>query len=135
MGRNRLWILSGILFIVLIIVVVAAALNRNPNENKEANSIDKYEHVFGTLTPTTAPGPVTPDVPAGNLGQDDPGEPSLGAGEIPDDGLEIIDQESLGLTSDIDYLKAKTETGYVIEIIDGLTYVDGFLIANKTYAY
>ncbi len=134
MGRNRLWILSGILFVVLIIVVVAAALNRNPNENKEANSIDKHEHVFGTLTPTTVPSPGTPDVPVGSLGQDDPGEPTLGAGDIPDDGLEIIDQESLGLTSDIDYLKAKTETGHVIEIIDGLTFVDGFLIANKTYA-
>lgn len=132
MSRNRLWILSAVLFIIVMIIVVTAAVNANSNKDKEVNSAEKYEHVFGTLTPTTAPG--QSDVQAGILGQDDPDDPTLETGEIPDDGLEIIDQESLGLTSDIDYLKARTETGYVIEIIDGLTYVDGYLIANKTYA-
>lgn len=134
MTRNRLWLFGGILFIIVMVIVVVAAVNANSDKEKKAKDPEKYEHVFGTLTPTTAPGQNNSNVPAGSLGQEDPDSSVAGTGVIPGDGLEIINQESLGLTSDIDYLKARTETGYVIEIIDGLTYVDGYLIANKTYA-
>lgn len=33
----------------------------------------------------------------------------------------------------VDEKKNKTSKGYTIEIIDGVTYIDGFMIANKTY--
>lgn len=128
MNRLKLWICGGVLLVIIMIVVIAAAVQTNSKDKKkdeQALNPNEYEHVFGGLTP------------AGTLPQDDPDvpdKPNAGEATIPDDGLELIDQESLGLTSDIEYLKARTETGFVIEIIDGITYVDGYIIANKTYA-
>ncbi|MGN0166282.1 MAG: M15 family metallopeptidase [Lachnospiraceae bacterium] len=127
MDRFKLWVCGAIAFVILMVVIVVAAVHNN-SENKsgnkgQADDPNSYEHVFGELTP------------AGSLSQKDPATtPASGGVTIPDDGLEIIDETSLGLTSDIEYLKARTEKGFVIEIIDGITYVDGFLFVNKTYA-
>ena len=48
--------------------------------------------------------------------------------------LDVIDQADLGDTSEITYLRGKTEKGACIEIINGTTYVNGILMVNKTYA-
>ena len=49
------------------------------------------------------------------------------------EGLEVIDQSILGDTAKIKYLKALTDKGAVIEIINGTSYVNGILMVNKTY--
>ena len=81
-------------------------------------------------TPTNTPTPViTPDVSkidANAIESKYIAEPDI-------DGLEIIDQSSLGDTSAISYMKGRTEKGAVIEIINGVTFVNGLLMVNKTY--
>ena len=49
------------------------------------------------------------------------------------EGLELIDQSKLGDTSKITYMKGRTESGAVVEIINGTTFVNGILMVNKTY--
>ena len=54
--------------------------------------------------------------------------------ESPDiDGCVMLDQSVLGDTSKIIHLKGLTETGAVVEIVNGTTYVNGILMVNKTF--
>lgn len=53
---------------------------------------------------------------------------------VVEDPYETIDQDALEATEDIEFLEGYTKNGHFLQIIDGITYVDGLLIANKTYA-
>lgn len=128
MDKNKFRIIFNTFFVVVLTIGMTVALSgcgKDKKENtQEVINPDLQEHVFGEPTP------------AGSLEQETPSITDTPDASIPSEleGLELIDQESLGLTSDIEYLKARTEKDYVIEIINGITYVDGYLIANKTYA-
>ena len=50
------------------------------------------------------------------------------------EGLEVPDQTTLGDTSLIDDMTFATEKGARVEIKDGVTYVEGILIVNKTFS-
>ncbi len=134
MGNNNVFkVCVTVLAVILFAAIVYFAVRAGGDDDggKElASDPGQYEHVFGELTPALKPSQAAgmnqekPDIDASgeNLTITAPSEPD-----------DIIDQESLGDTSGIEYLKGHTETGAVLEIIDGITYVDGYIIANKTF--
>lgn len=127
MNRYKLWACGVLLLVIAAIVIMAVVVRTNSGKPGDKGSAalnpNMHEHVFGELTPAATLSQATPDIT------------DVAVITIPgeNEGLEIIDQNSLGKTSDIEYLKGLTETGAVLEIIDGVTYVDGLIIANKTY--
>lgn len=126
MNKYKLWICGAVLLVIAAAVIAAVVISSGKAGNKSSETVNPnlQEHVFGELTSAATLSHAEPDIT------------EVQTVTIPNEneGLETIDQDSLGDTSGIEYLKGLTETGAVLEIIDGVTYVDGYIIANKTYA-
>lgn len=114
--------------VLLLVILVCSLFNKKP---KAATQVDanKYEHRVD-MSIDEKLGNVTP-VPT----EEGTSEPTAEATPevTPTPTLDVIDQASLKETDKIDYLIGLSSNGHVIEIKNGFTYVEGFLIANKTY--
>lgn len=105
------FVLAGLLGVALILVIIYICSNTTKKTSGEYLRANGYEHRVDLsmneklgITPV----PIEPPIP-------------------------IIDQEHLGDTTLIAEMSGLSANGHMIEIKNGITYVDGFLIANKTY--
>jgi D-alanyl-D-alanine carboxypeptidase len=127
-NRSLVAICVVLIVAVFMVVVIAKSLSGNGKKAGETNKSN------GTVTITQALDNTN------NAKQPDEAEPNDTTTDnttpevTPTPELETIDQSTLLDTNSIDYLKGLSSNGSVIEIIDGITYVEGQMIVNKTYS-
>jgi D-alanyl-D-alanine carboxypeptidase len=111
-----------------MVVVIAKSLSGNGKKAGETNKSNGAATVTQALDNTNnAKQPDEAD-PNDTIADDTTSEAT------PTPELEYIDQSTLLDTNSIDYLKGLSSNDSVIEIIDGITYVEGQMIVNKTYS-
>lgn len=117
-----MYLMYGILgFLIIVLIVVLLVALKKPKA-KITVAVDEQQHTLDRSLEE-------------KLGLRLPnGDPEDINTETETDNLEKIDQSTLKDTGSISSLKGLTEKGFVLEIKDGITYVDGLLIVNKTFA-
>ncbi len=128
-----------IVWIGAALIVIAAILANAPGRTGSDDDLDSAQSVPGESA-GAATEVETVETEAENTETEpettetEPEATDAAQTEATEPEREILDQGALGDTSAISYLKGRTETGAVVEIIDGVTYVDGYLLVNKTYS-
>jgi len=156
--RLRPWVIFLIVFMITSTAVCLAF--RKPEEKKSSkkestpvidnkSGVHDEEREWGN---NNDPAPEKEPVATPDAVEDVPGIEQYVPDEVPDvskidtteikgkyialpdtEGLKVLNQSLLGDTSKIKYLKAVTDRGAVVEIINGTSYVNGVLMVNKTY--
>jgi D-alanyl-D-alanine carboxypeptidase len=127
-NRSLVAICIVLIVAVFMVVVIAKSLSGNGKKAGETNKSNGAATVTQALDNTN------------NAKQPDEADPNDTIADnttpeaTPTPELEYIDQSTLLDTNSIDYLKGLSSNGSVIEIIDGITYVEGQMIVNKTYS-
>ncbi|MCD7859466.1 MAG: M15 family metallopeptidase [Firmicutes bacterium] len=121
-----------IVWIGAALIVIAAILANAPGRTGSDDDLDSAQSVPGESAGAATEAENTET--EAETTETEPEATDAAQTEATEPELEILDQSALGDTSAISYLKGRTETGAVVEIIDGVTYVDGYLLVNKTYS-
>ena len=119
--RQQLMAVSSIL--VLLIVILIAVLIKSCGNDKKPQTDN---------VTTSAVSQTENQNGQGNQSQNDGQNNNQDSGQN-NSGNSVQDKEYTGEDGKLHKVIGTTEKGYTIEEVDGVTYVDGVLIANKTY--
>ena len=122
MRRKRQQLMAVSLILVLLIVILIAVLIKSCGNKKPQTD--------NVTTPAVSQ-PETQNE-QGNASQSD-GENNNQDNGQNNSGNSVQEKEYTGEDGKLHKVIGTTEKGYTIEEVDGVTYVDGVLIANKTY--
>ena len=122
MRRKRQQLMAVSLILVLLIVILFAVLIKSCGNKKPQTD--------NVTTPAVSQ-PETQNE-QGNASQSD-GENNNQDNGQNNSGNSVQEKEYTGEDGKLHKVIGTTEKGYTIEEVDGVTYVDGVLIANKTY--
>ena len=122
MRRKRQQLMAVSLILVLLIVILIAVLIKSCGNTKPQTD--------NVTTPAVSQ-PETQNE-QGNASQSD-GENNNQDNGQNNSGNSVQEKEYTGEDGKLHKVIGTTEKGYTIEEVDGVTYVDGVLIANKTY--
>ena len=122
MRRKRQQLMAVSLILVLLIVILIAVLIKSCGNTKPQTD---------NVTTPAVSHPETQNE-QGNASQSD-GENNNQDNGQNNSGNSVQEKEYTGEDGKLHKVIGTTEKGYTIEEVDGVTYVDGVLIANKTY--